>query len=144
MIKKGGSLYAGYGPLWFAPGGDHFSGRGGLENSFNHVLLGQQDYQKYFRKFLNSNEDFQSGGRYVELDLFSKLTTQEYLSIFTTNGFIVNSLILEISPTTLLFKKKFPTLFKKLQDKYINNEKFGNDDLLISANLIRVLKPFIS
>ncbi len=139
VLKPGGSLYAGYGPLWFAAGGDHFSGRGGLENAFNHVQLNQQEYEKYFRKFLEPNEDFQSGGRYVELDLFSKLTTQEYIHCFKTTGFLVNSLILEVSPTSLLFKKKFPTQFRSLLEKWSN--KCKEEDFLINANLIRLLKP---
>ena len=39
ILKPGGCIYASYGPLYFCAGGDHFSGRGGLENSFNHLLL---------------------------------------------------------------------------------------------------------
>ena len=46
ILKPTGSLYASYGPLWFAPGGDHFSGRGGLSNAFNHLLLNSEDYGK--------------------------------------------------------------------------------------------------
>ena len=125
--------------MWFAAGGDHFSGRGGLENAFNHVRLYPPEYEKYFREFLKSDEDFQSGGRYVELDLFSKLTTQEYIHCFETTGFFVNSLILEVSPVGLAFKKKFPTYFTSLSEKY--SSRCTKDDFLICTNLIRLLKP---
>jgi len=138
LLKPLGSLYASYGPLWFAPGGDHFSGRGGLKNVFNHLLLELEAYKKYFQLFLKPQEDFQSGGRYVELDLFSRLTTNEYLAHFKDAGFHIDELILEINPTGLAFKEKFPEIFNQLERKY--TDRCISDDFLISANLIRLMK----
>ena len=77
ILKPRGIVYASYGPLWYSAGGDHFSGRGGLQNIFNHVRLDASDYSRYFEAHREKIEDFQSGGRYVELDLFSKLRTQD-------------------------------------------------------------------
>jgi SAM-dependent methyltransferase len=142
LLKPGACLYASYGPLWFCSGGDHFSGRGGLQNVFNHLLLTPENYQKYFSTFLEPNEDFQSGGRYVELDLFSKLRTQDYIKQFQSCNFYINSLILQLSPTSFKFRKNFPELFNQLQEQYIN--RCIIDDFLISANLIRLVKPMIS
>ena len=140
VLKPGGSLYASYGPLWFCAGGDHFSGRGGLQNAFNHLLLDSEQYMKYFLSFLQNNEDFQSGGRYVELDLFSHLSTQEYCNIFQEEGFQIKDLILQLDPNSLAFKTEFFDNFRELCNKHTNKYE---DDFLISANLVRLLKPCI-
>lgn len=138
VLKPQGSLYASYGPLWFAAGGDHFSGRGGICNSFNHLLLNQDEFKKYFNEFLLHNEDFQSGGRYIELDLFSKLSTVQYCNMFNETGFEIDSLILLLSPLSLLLKKKHPDIFLKLQSKL--RSKCDDGDFLIDGNLIRLTK----
>jgi ubiquinone/menaquinone biosynthesis C-methylase UbiE len=138
VLKHKGSLYASYGPLWFSAGGDHFSGRGGLENAFNHLILDSDQYKLYFNSFLKQDEDFQSGGRYVELELFSYLTSKEYFELFKQAGFSVNSLIIEINPKSLEFKDKFSQLFQRMAKKY--DYKCTEDDFLISANLIRLSK----
>jgi SAM-dependent methyltransferase len=139
ILKPGGTLYAGYGPMWFGPGGDHFSGRGGLRTVFNHVLLSRDDYRAYFEAFLTPDEDFQSGGRYVELDLFSRLRTREYYRLFDSVGFAIDALIVEISRNALGFRARFPDLFRELREKYAG--RCTEDDFLISANLVRLIKP---
>lgn len=139
ILKPGGTLYAAYDPLWFCAGGDHFSGRGGLKNAFNHILLSQEDYQQYFYNFRQVNEDFQSGGRYVEIDLFSKLTTKDYCDLFQEAGFLIESLILGISPRSLAFKAEFPESFFDIVNKL--KEQCTVDDLLIKANWVRLIKP---
>ena len=50
-----------------------------LSNRFNHIMLKKSEYKKYIKSMKLDNEDIQGGYRYVELDLFSKLTTQEYI-----------------------------------------------------------------
>jgi SAM-dependent methyltransferase len=138
LLKPGGSLYATYGPLWYCAGGDHFSGRGGPNNVFNHLLLDPGSYKSYYVKNLLQNEDFQSGGRYVELDLFSKLTTTQYLDVFSTVGFIIDGLILEICDFAVRFKKHYPDRFSHLQTKH---PQCSSDDFLIKANFVRLVKP---
>jgi SAM-dependent methyltransferase len=138
ILKPGGILYAAYDPLWFCAGGDHFSGRGGLDTSFNHILLSQEEYKEYFDKFLQDTEDFQSGGRYVEIDLFSKLTTKEYYDLYQDVGFLIDNFMLGISSTSLDFKKKYPDVFETLISKY---SQCVEDDFLIKANFVRLIKP---
>jgi SAM-dependent methyltransferase len=138
LLKPGGTLYASYGPLWFSAGGDHFSGRGGLKNAFNHLILDSEEYIKYFHEFIQEDEDFQSGGRYIEIDLFSRLNTKQYYNLFKEANFEINSLILEISPQSLAFKRKFIESFNQMQQKYINICK--EDDFLINTNLVRLVK----
>lgn len=139
LLRPGGVLYASYGPIWFSAGGDHFSGRGGLQHIFNHVLLEPEQYQAYFKTHLGETEEFQSGGRYVELDLFSKLTTSQYLDVFRNAGFEQDQLIIEISPDSLNFRRQFPDQFQHLLEKW--RPRCTEDDFLIKGHLARLLKP---
>lgn len=138
VLKPGGTLYATYGPLWYVAGGDHYSGRGGSEHVFNHVLLDPPDYQQYFQKYKVDNEDFQNGGRYVELDLFSRLRTEEYLDLFAEAGFEREGLILEVSPVALKFQRDYPEAFAQLRKRH---PQCTVDDFLIQANFVRLRKP---
>lgn len=136
VLKSDGFVYASYGPLWFCAGGDHF-GRGGLANVYNHVLLNEAEYQAFFEQHRRQNESFQSGGRYVEIDLFSKLTTEDYLRIFRASGFQIDSLFFELSATAIKFKRLHPDLFIRLKE---HNPSCTIDDFVINAHLIRLKK----
>jgi SAM-dependent methyltransferase len=138
ILKPGGCIYASYGPLYFCAGGDHFSGRGGLENCFNHLLLDAEAYQRYLTEHQQDIEDFQGGARYRELDLFSYLTTSQYMEIYRQTGFVLKELILEVSQDALHFKKTFPEKFDFITAKH--KAKCSQDDLLIKANFIILQK----
>lgn len=138
ILKPGGCIYASYGPLYFCAGGDHFSGRGGLSTCFNHLLLDPEAYQRYLEAYQEEIEDFQGGARYIKLDLFSYLTTRQYIDICRKSHFVVKGLILEISADALRFKKLFSDKFNFIMDKY--KDKCGKDDLLIKSNLIILQK----
>jgi SAM-dependent methyltransferase len=134
ILKPGGCIYASYGPLYYCAGGDHFSGRGGLENCFNHLLLDPEAYQRYLEAHQEEIEDFQGGARYIELDLFSHLTTRQYIDIYRGAHFVVKELILELSQDALQFKKMHPDKFNFIVDKH--KDRCCQDDLLIKTNLI--------
>jgi SAM-dependent methyltransferase len=138
ILKPGGCIYASYGPLYFCAGGDHFSGRGGLENCFNHLRLDPEAYQRYIAAYQEEIEDFQGGARYLDLNLFSYLTTRQYLDIYQKAHFVVKELILEISQEALQFKKLYADKFDFLVDKY--KDRCSQDDLLIKTNLIILQK----
>lgn len=57
LLRPQGIMYASYGPLWYTWGGDHFSGRGGIEQGFNHL------YQIWISKLGNYLGDSQFNGR---------------------------------------------------------------------------------
>ena len=133
VLRPGGFAYATYGPMWFCFGGDHFSGRGGLTHGYNHIELEAEAYRKYFQKMLIPEEDAQSGGRYVELDLFSKLKTAEYFDIVSRCGFKIIDLILEVEPLALQFRKEFPERFLGILHKYPG---LTADDLLVKTNIV--------
>lgn len=137
VLKAGGVVYASYGPMWYCAGGDHFSGRGGLRNVYNHVLLDPESYKEYFRRYCNATEDYQSGGRYVELDLFSRLRTEEYLASFCAAGFEVKNIVLEVSTEALAFRRKYLDLFEEMQAKH---PECCLEDFLIKGNCVRLQK----
>ena len=138
ILKPGGCIYASYGPLYYCAGGDHFSGRGGLMTGFNHLLLDPEAYQRYLAAYQEEIEDFQGGARYIELNLFSYLTTRQYINIYRETRFVVKELILEISQDALQFKKMYPDKFDFLVNKH--KDQCSEDDLLIKANLIILQK----
>ncbi|MPY69617.1 MAG: methyltransferase domain-containing protein [Alphaproteobacteria bacterium] len=139
VLRPGGTLYATYGPIWFAPGGDHFSGRDGLASAYNHVALAADAYRRCFEAARKPVENFQSGGRYVELGLFSKLTTREYLAAYAAAGLARDRLILEISPDALAFRRRWPDRFRAILDR--NAPRCTADDLLVKANFVRLIRP---
>jgi len=139
LLRPGGCLYASYGPLYFCAGGDHFSGRGGLKHSYNHLRLEPEAYRAYVEAHRAPLEDFQDGVRYLELDLFSRLTTAEYLAIYREAGFVVKELILELSHQALEYKRRFPHEFRELAARQA--PRLVPDDLVIKAHLLILQKP---
>ncbi len=139
LLRPGGFLYASYGPLYFCAGGDHFSGRGGLGHSYNHLRLDPAAYQAYLEAHRGVVEDFQNGVRYLDLDLFSRLATREYLACYREAGFVVRDLILELSRQALAFKKRFPGEFREIWAAQAG--RCAPDDLLIKAHLLILQKP---
>jgi len=137
VLNANGFVYATYGPLWYCASGDHFD-RGGLENAYNHLILDTNAYSEYFNSYKKSNEDFQSGGRYIALGLFSYLTTSDYLEIFRNAGFVLDELILEVSSEGLNFLANWLERFNEMEKKYA--DRCMRDDFLIKANFIRLKK----
>jgi SAM-dependent methyltransferase len=120
LLRPQGFVYASYGPLWYCWGGDHFSGRGGIEQGYNHLILSPSEYQNYYQKYLRDDAyELQNGGRYIQLDLFSHLSSQGYIDIYLKMGFFLESLVVDFShysdlmSTSQIFKDlltKFPHL----------------------------------
>lgn len=138
FLKKGGRVYGNYGPLWYCAGGDHFSGNNDLKDSYNHITLNKADYGEYVKKFRSNVGGFQEGARYIELDLFSKLSTKEYLEVYRSLGFRINDLWLEVSKRAVDFMNKFDGPFQAVQAKL--PPRVGVNDLLIKAHHIRLSK----
>ena len=139
LLRPGGYLYASYGPLYFCAGGDHLSGLGGLQHYYNHLRLDQASYRRYLEEHREEAEVYYGGVPYLELDLFSRLTTGEYLAIYREAGFVVKELILEVSHQALEYKKRFPREFREMVKR--NAGRCGPDDFLIKAHLLILQKP---
>ncbi len=98
LLRSGGVMYASYGPLWYSWGGDHFSGRGGIEQGYNHLLLDTNAYQAYYQSHVRDDTyELQNGGRYIKLDLFSKLSNLEYFNFYQKTGFCLKSVFFVFS-----------------------------------------------
>jgi len=136
VLRSGGHLYAGFGPLWFAPGGDHFATRGGLDTIYAHIDREPDAYRAFFAGLKAPVEDFQSGGRYVELDLFSKLTVDEYLRDFRSARLRVDALIAEICPLALAYERRYPERVAALLTRHAG--RITRDDLRTKALLVRL------
>jgi SAM-dependent methyltransferase len=114
VLRRGGRLFAAFGPLWYGAGGDHFSTRGGLEHAYAHVDRDPAAYRAFFEAHRKPYDDFQSGGRYVELDLFSKLSADQYFEHFASAGFTQTGLIVYLQSLAFQFEREFPQRWAKL------------------------------
>jgi hypothetical protein len=101
--------------------------------------LDEGDYKAYVKANLQTREDYQSGGRYVELDLFSRLATRDYLASFDKAGFIQDGFMVELSPDALAYRKNSPDRWQALLARMDGH--CDVDDLIIKANFVRLLKP---
>lgn len=126
-LRQGGLMYAGYGPLWHSPGGDHYSCRGGLPHVYNHLLLDPPAYRDFFQRHLQAEENPQAGGRYVPLDLFSKLSSDQYLALYTRLGFIQRFLAIETCPLAFQFRQSCQEQWQRLLRAYptMREEEFA-------------------
>lgn len=135
-LRLGGVMYAAYGPLWYCWGGDHFSGRDGIEYGYNHLLLESTSYQDYYRANLQDPTfELQNGGRYIELDLFSKLSHREYFNLYEKNDFYPQSVIIEFSKKASILKST--TTFRKLLGQFPNLSSY---DFLIKSQIVILSK----
>ncbi len=138
ILRPRGRIYANYGPLWYCAGGDHFSGRDALRSSYNHLALDKIAYQEYVSKNTSVDEDYQDGARYIELDLFSKLSTCDYLAIYKEAGFTISDLWCEVSARALEFSRNYPKEMGELTGSLPNGCSIN--DLLIKAHHLRMTK----
>ena len=124
LLNDDGVIYASYGPLWYAYGGDHFSGRDKIENGFNHLVLDEKEYFNYFNKNVG-NMDYEikhkgSGGLFVKEKLFSKIKGNEYMSIFKKNDLISEYTVVEFCPTGYNLIMNNKNIKTKIINKYPN------------------------
>ena len=136
LLRPEGIMYAGYGPLYYTWGGDHFSGRGGIDQGYNHLILDSSDYKTYYHSYLqNDRFEIQNGGRYIKIDLFSRLTTREYFEIYKQTRFCLKSAVIYFSGYAeyLKSKKMFKIILKK-------HAQINVDDLLIKSHYIILSK----
>lgn len=132
ILHTKGIIYASYGPLWYCWGGDHFSGRGGIDQGYNHLLLAPDAYQNYYHTYLQDAAfELQNGGRYIELDLFSKLSSQQYIKLYEQVGLKLKSLIVDFSAQAEALQ--FTPIFEKLLE---NSPQLSVDNFLIKGHLV--------
>jgi hypothetical protein len=102
-------------------------------------LLSPDAYKVYVEEQRLVAEGFQNGYRYIELDLFSRLTTGDYLAAFRTAGFRTDAVILELSSPGLRFRRAFPSRYAQLLEE--TQHRCAPDDLIVKANLVKLTRP---
>jgi hypothetical protein len=79
------------------------------------------------------NEPVQNGGRYVPLDLFSKLASAEYLKLYADNSLTPEHLVVEVSAEGLAFRATYPSKWQELCEKYPD---YSEEEFLIKAHWV--------
>lgn len=115
LLRKGGLLYATFGPLWHCWGGDHISGADDPSHGYNHLLLEQKDYQEYLNSFGVLEHSEHDGRTWIKEGLFSYLSPNEYCQKLEESGYerIFTSLIIE--PRAVKFLKRHSGQRKRLE-----------------------------
>lgn len=119
VLVDGGVFLASFGPLYHSYGGDHFSSlRGGFQDGYNHLLMPGDDYADYVRAVSVPGVDIvdsqpQAGLAYIQRDLFSHLTIDQYMKAFHAS-FQITYWKAHIEPMAREFRLKFPKEWKEL------------------------------
>lgn len=114
VLRPGGVLYATFGPLWHAWGGDHVSGYDALESGFNHLLLEEEAWQEYLNGIGERSHSEHDGRTWIEHDLFSRLRPAEYLQCLHAAGFERRFVGAIIDPRAVDFLKRYPDKAQRL------------------------------
>lgn len=130
VLKPTGLLYATFGPLWHTWNGDHISGTLNLKNGYNHILYSKEDYTKFLDSFSEFSHSEEDGRTWIYNNLFSYLRPLEYLDTLERVGFKKTYVSCVLEQQAIIFKKKFPDIFKLLQQ----NNSF--EDLIIGGMTI--------
>ncbi len=142
LLKPNGVLYSSYGPLWYCFGGDHFSGKGGIQNGFNHLILDDSQYKEYFNEYVQ-NDDFmtasgknylEAGGLTIKETLFNKLASDKYFELYKRHNFKIRSLMVEFSKAAQLLLKN-EDIKTRLLKKQPN---LTADDFMIKSHYVMI------
>ena len=101
VIRKDGYLYSTFGPLWHAWGGDHVSGYDNILDGYNHLLLNNNDYDKYIAKLASRNVKSDIDFTWIENNLFSKLKVIDYCKSLEMHDFKKEYMGLIIDPRSI-------------------------------------------
>ena len=80
-------------------------------------ILGREYYQDYL---MDDVFELQNGGRYVKLDLFSKLSGLEYVELYKKTKFNCKFLIAEFTKEGELALQKYPNIYTQLTEALPN------------------------
>jgi SAM-dependent methyltransferase len=136
ILRDNGYVFAAYGPLWYCAGGDHVGARGNSDSPYNHLLLEKPEYEDYIRTHRLPSDD-EYFDEYFKQDLFSHLTTADYLDIFARSGFVIEGIVLELSLDALKYLRRHPDMIGRLLQRH---PQCGRDDFFIKSNIVRLRK----
>jgi SAM-dependent methyltransferase len=118
VLRPGGKFYAGYGPLWYGPLGDHIYSPD-PDDAFNHLLLDDQAYACYVARIEAAQAHLGNaceGPFLLRHALFSYLKVDDYLKIFASAGF--GTIFTQVKVATWLagrFRRRFPEKYEKMR-----------------------------
>lgn len=119
-LKPDGIFVASYGPLWYGPYGDHTFPKS-EDDCYNHLLLGDDDYQAYVDRIKNEwvhSENGNDGTFLLENGYYSYLRPDEYLEAFASAGFEMLLSILNISSIADIYFKKYPKRLSEFKERF--------------------------
>jgi len=132
ITRPGGYNWHKFGPLYFSFGGDHCIAEYGESHGYDHLLKDEQEYQAMVRDqdYFNKHASDRFCQTWAILGQFSYYTPEEYISLFR-KYFEIDDTVVIISPEGMLFRKRYPLLWKKLTSSGISEI-----DLLVKTILI--------
>jgi SAM-dependent methyltransferase len=140
VVRPEGVIYATFGPIYTAFGGDHFSGRNELKDAFNHLLLTQEEYLESINRVPYNSSDPQEDGRtWIKNGLFSFLRYDSYISLFLDLADIL-FLQLILDPRAFRFKRLYPQHW----DRLVRMGLFERDLVVMGMTVILKPKPLKS
>src|SRR5262249_12118858 len=130
ILRRGGLLYATFGPLWYTWGGDHVSGYDALDTGFNHLLLDDKAWRTYLDGVGPATHSEHDGRTWIEHDLFSRLRPCEYLDCLAMAGFERLFVAAIVDPRAVACLDRRPDLASTLLARY------SQLDLIVSGMTI--------
>lgn len=115
VLRPGGVLYATFGPLWYAWGGDHVSGYDALGSGFNHLLLDSVAWHDYLDRIGDAHHSEHDGRTWIAHDLFSRLRPAEYLRALDEVGFVRRFVGAIIDPRAVACLSQYPEIARGLR-----------------------------
>lgn len=118
VLKNYGIFYAGFGPIWYGPSGDHIHwGNGRL---FDHLLSSKEEYKKHFEeRFKDIEDDSTEGAFIVNNNLLSFLQAKTYFDTLSETGFGKLCAFAKISTDAISLFKKRPEIHNYLNNKNV-------------------------
>jgi SAM-dependent methyltransferase len=124
-LRDGGVFEAVYGPLWYAPNGDHLDydhlHPADMDRIYAHLELSDIDYETYVDNRLSTTTEHETtydGPLLLKLGLFSYLRPFEYLDSFRQAGFDVAFAQANISSLALRFAQRYPVRWENMKRKH--------------------------
>ncbi|MBI5284580.1 MAG: class I SAM-dependent methyltransferase [Chloroflexi bacterium] len=116
VARRGGTVFANFGPLFYTYGGAHFEG------AYEHLWMTDEQLDAYLvaRGIPVEMED---GLRWLRNGMFSRLRYDDYLAIFKRH-FDLDHVVLAVSPPALRYRRAHPEAWAAL------TRRFAEKDLL--------------
>lgn len=114
VVRPGGCIYATFGPIYTAYGGDHHSGCDSLAHAYDHLLLSDSEYCQSVECAGDEARSPEEDGRtWIEHRLFSFLPYDGYIDLFLRHAKIA-FLQLIMDPRAYEFRRRYPEKWRTL------------------------------